>query len=222
MAQASLSRALRRTVFRLAGGPTTPDEQLLARFVARQDDEAFAQLVRRHGPTVLRVCQAVLRNTQDAEDAFQATFIVLARKAASLAQPELLANWLYRVARRAAQHARARVAKQCARERAGGDPELGIPQCPIELDWRRTLDEELSRLPDKYQAPLVLCYLEGKTSAEAAAALRCPLRTMERRLSEARQLLRSRLTRHGLTLTAAMLASLLAQQGRRRWRFLPG
>src|SRR5262245_55506608 len=215
MAQGPLGKALRRTLLRLTGGRASPDGQLLERFVTRHDEEAFAMLVQRHGPMVYRVCQRVLRHAQDAEDAFQATFIVLARKAASLAQPELLANWLYGVATRVAREARSVAGRRGAGELLTDIPEKGLEaggDLGADPDWRLALDEELSRLGDKYRAPLVLCYLEGKTNTEAAAALGCPVRTIEWRLARGRDLLRDRLQRRGLTLTAAALAGLLAKE----------
>src|SRR5262249_41068034 len=150
------------------------DGQLLARFVDRHDEEAFAELVRRHGPMVLRVCQRVLGHAQDAEDAFQATFIVLARKAGTLARPDQLSSWLHGVAVRVACKARVGVSRHQARERLAGGPALD-PFSPTDSaaeDWRPVLDEELRSLPERFRAPVVLCYLEGKTSTEVAAALR--------------------------------------------------
>jgi RNA polymerase sigma-70 factor (ECF subfamily) len=212
MAQGPLGKILRRTLLRLSSGAASPDGQLLERFVVRHDEEAFAELVSRHGPMVFRVCQRVLQHTQDAEDAFQATFIVLARKAASVAQPDLLANWLYGVAARVAGEARATVVRRSMRELRTKEPmhesETG-GALQAEKDWRLTLEEELSRLPNNYRAPVVLCYLEGKTNAEAAQVLGCRTVAIEKRLSRARSLLRQRLQRRGFLFTGTALAALL-------------
>jgi RNA polymerase sigma factor (sigma-70 family) len=170
------------------------DSQLLDLFVNWQEEAAFAALVRRHGPMVLSVCRRVLRHAQDAEDAFQATFLVLAKKAHQLQRPSLLANWLYGVAYRTALHARQRAAVRSAHEREAAsmsDPESNPDQNALEL--RRLLDEELNRLPEKYRAPLVLCYLEGKTNEEAARLLGWPSGSMSHRLARGRELLRERL-----------------------------
>jgi RNA polymerase sigma factor (sigma-70 family) len=215
MVQGSLGKVLRRTLLRLGGETGSPDGQLLDRFVVGHNEDAFAELVRRHGPMVLRVCQRALHHAQDAEDAFQATFIVLARKAASIAQPALLANWLYGVAARVAGEARAAAVRRRMREllteEPGRDLETG-GGLQTEKDWRLTLDEELSRLPSNYRAPVVLCYLEGKSNAEAAQLLGCRTVAIEKRLSRARSLLRQRLQRRGLVLSATALAALLASE----------
>src|SRR5262245_20697592 len=142
------------------GGPT--DGQLLARFAATRDEAAFEALLRRHGPMVLGVCRRVLRHAQDAEDAFQATFLVLARKAGSVSNGEAVGSWLYGVASRTAREALAVQARRRARETQVQDmphPEVQPEEFP---DWQPLLDQELSRLPEKYRAPLVLCELEGK------------------------------------------------------------
>ena len=215
MAQDSLGKSLRRTLLRLAGGAPSPDGQLLERFVSGQDESAFAELVHRHGAMVFGVCQRVLRHAQDAEDAFQAAFIVLARKASSVTQPDLLSHWLYKVALRVAFKARTSADRRRTSQQLSDESvhdQRTENRARSEQDWRLALDEELSGLPDKYRAPLVLCYLQGKTNQEAAAALRCPLRTIERRLSDGREMLRARLQRHGVALTAATLTSLLAEE----------
>src|SRR5262245_47278047 len=139
------------------------DGQLLLRYVAHREEAAFAALLRRHGPMVLGVCRRVLRDGHDAEDAFQATFLVLAQKASDVRPPEQVGNWLHGVAHRTALKARAtnarrRAGEQRLRERPGPDVS--------EEDWRELrplLDEELNRLPDRYRTPVVLCDLEGKT-----------------------------------------------------------
>ena len=171
-----------------------PDGDLLERFVRQHEEAAFAVLVQRHGPMVLSVCERVLRHSQDADDAFQVTFIVLAQKAHRLRRPGLLANWLYGVAYRTAMHARQRAARRSEREREAA--KLSVPSNDPEreaLALHRVLDEELHRLPEKYRAPLVLCYLEGKTNKEAARLLGWPSGSMAHRLARGRDLLRKRL-----------------------------
>src|SRR5205823_5136442 len=176
-------------------GTEPSDGQLLERFARLGDQAAFAALVRRHGPMVLGVCRRVLRHAQDAEDAFQATFLVLVHKAGSLQQPHLLASWLHGVAYRTAQHARSRAARRCLHEREAAAMSAAAPQLdPAQQDLLARLDEELQRLPDKYRAPLVLCYLEGKTHAEAARQLGWPVGSMSARVARARDLLHQRLS----------------------------
>src|SRR5262249_7605305 len=155
----------------------------LTRFARDRDQEAFGELVRRHGPMVRDVCRRMLKNEQDAEDAFQATFLVLAKKAGSLARPELLASWLYGVAYRTALRSRAGAARRSQAEGRGGAMLAVAP--PLDRAWRgvqAALDEEINRLDEKHRAPLVLCYLEGKTHQEAARQLGCPLGSMSWRV----------------------------------------
>jgi RNA polymerase sigma factor (sigma-70 family) len=161
---------------------------------------------------VLGVCQSVLNDTHDAEDAFQATFLVLVRKAGAIGKPESVASWLHGVAYRLAVHAKADLARRRVQERQV--PTMA-PADPItELIWRDlrpALHEEVNRLPKKYRAPFVLCYLEGKTNEEAAQLLGCPKGTVLSSLSRARERLRKRLIRRGLTLSSGLLATVLAQ-----------
>src|SRR5262249_8620240 len=165
---------LRRAV-RLRDGAGLTDGQLLEDYLSRRDEAALAVLVRRHGPMVWGVCRRVLYHYHDAEDAFQATFLVLLRKAASLASRELLANWLYGVAYHTALKARATAAKRGARERQVTDmPEPDVAPPDPWHDLQPLLDQALSRLPDKYRVPIVLCDLEGKTRKEAARQLGVP------------------------------------------------
>lgn len=176
------------------------DGELLKRFAQRHEEAVFAALMRRHGPMVLSVCRRVLRNSHDAEDAFQATFLVMIEKGHRLREPNLLANWLYGVAYRTALHARQRAARRSEREREAVVMSSDSPSDPeIESrELRRVLDEELFRLPEKYRAPLVLCYLEGKTNEEAARLLGWPSGSMSYRLARGRDMLRQRLqTRMG-------------------------
>jgi RNA polymerase sigma factor (sigma-70 family) len=195
---------------KIRGAPT--DLQLLRRFVSQRDEGAFAALVERHGPMVLRVCRQLLRQPADAEDAFQAVFLVLVRRAGEIRQAELLGNWLYGVAHRVAARLRAREARRRSREAQGSamaEAETDSPE--TEPDLQPLLHQEVDQLPEKYRAPVVLCYLEGKTNEQAAQALHCPLGTVKVRLARARALLRSRLTRRGLALSATLLAAALAQ-----------
>jgi RNA polymerase sigma factor (sigma-70 family) len=193
-------------------GGASADGLLLRRYVEARDEDAFAALVKRHGPMVLGLCRRLLGDAHDAEDAFQATFVVLAKKAATLRRPGLLGNWLYGVAYRVGVRARAVRARRRARERQAVDLP-GRDQTPdvIWSDLRPVLDEEVSRLPDKYRAPFVLCYLQGKTNEEAAALLGAPKGTVLSRLATARERLRGRLTRRGITLSAGLLAAALAR-----------
>jgi RNA polymerase sigma factor (sigma-70 family) len=192
-------------------GSGLSDAQLLGRFLDGGEQAAFAALVRRHGPMVLGVCRRVLGNIHDAEDAFQATFLVLAKKAASVMQREALAGWLYRVAYRAALEAKAKVLQRRARERQVENmphPEVAPPQAQ---DWRPVLDRELDALPDKYRVPVVLCDLEGKTRREAARQLGLSEGTLSSQLTRGRRLLARRLTRQGLALSGGALAAALAE-----------
>jgi RNA polymerase sigma factor (sigma-70 family) len=189
------------------------DRELLERFAADNDAPAFAALIRRHGPMVLGVCRRVLNQQQDAEDAFQITFLVLVRKAASLTRPELLGNWLYGVAYRTAQKARARIARQRHHERRV-DPMSSAQDPYADVHWqelRTVLDQELKQLPPKYRAPLVLCYLEGMTNEQAARRLGWPVGSMSYRLARARQMLRDRLRARRQMFTPVVLGALLSR-----------
>lgn len=190
------------------------DGQLLGEIVLRRDEEAFARLVQRHGPMVLGVCQRLLRHRQDAEDAFQATFLVLARKAASVQPPEHLGGWLYGVAYRTALEARRLAARRRARERQVENMPHPTTE-PEELwhDLRPALDQELSRLPDKHRLPIVLCDLEGRTRQEVARQLGLPEGTLSNRLAAGRQALARRLTRRGLALSCGAVGAALSRGG---------
>jgi RNA polymerase sigma factor (sigma-70 family) len=199
---------------RLAGPHPTdqlPDAQLLERFRALRDQAAFAELVRRHGPMVLNVCRSVLRHEQDAEDAFQATFLLLARKAAAVRRPEALAGFLYEVAHRVALRAQGAAARRRDRERSvipapSTDPTLDMTV----RDLHRVLHEELRRLPDRYRVPLVLCYLEGRSQEEAAGQLGWSKGTFRGRLDRGREHLRRRLAARGVALSALLCAATIA------------
>ncbi|HMC88749.1 MAG TPA: sigma-70 family RNA polymerase sigma factor [Gemmataceae bacterium] len=204
-------RYLRKFVGRRSSGQGS-DAHLLERFTALGDEEAFRALVERLGPTVLGVCRRMLRQEEDAEDAFQATFLVLARKAGTLHDPDRVSSWLYGVACRTAARAKVEAAKRRVHERQVMNRTRETKE---EVDWRDVrpvLDEEIQRLPAKYRLPFLLCYLEGHTNEEAAQKLGCPKGTVLSRLAWARQRLRDRLTRRGLTLSAAALAGGLADQ----------
>ena len=187
------------------------DAQLLQRFAASQDGAAFEALVQRHGPMVLGLCRRLLHNATDAEDAFQATFVVLVRKAGAIAKPELLGNWLYGVAYRVAVRARANAARRTAHERQAASMPKTEPTAAPDRELREVLDEEINRLPEKYRAPLILCYLEGKTNEQAARQLGCPVGSMSWRLARGREMLRQRLNRRQLAFSPLMFPPVLAQ-----------
>jgi RNA polymerase sigma factor (sigma-70 family) len=185
------------------------DGRLLAHFVATRDEAAFAALVRRHGPMVLGAVRRLVRHDQDAEDCFQAAFLVLAQRASSVRSGSLAA-WLYGVAYRVALRCRCVAARRRSRERQVG--QMPQPQmAPAEpQDWRPLLDEELNALPQKYRAAVVLCDLEGRPRREAARLLGVPEGTLSSRLAQGRSLLAGRLSRRGLALSGAALAAALA------------
>jgi RNA polymerase sigma factor (sigma-70 family) len=186
------------------------DADLLERFVTSRDEAAFATLMARHGPMVFGVCRRLLRHAQDAEDAFQATFLILVRKAASIGKRELLGNWLYGVAMRVASRTRVIAAKHRTREAMNMERSAEARCEPVEpTDVSATIAEEVQRLPAKYRIPIVLYYLEGNTSEDVAGMLHCPLGTIKTRLSRAREMLRNRLTRRGLALSAAAFSTAL-------------
>jgi RNA polymerase sigma factor (sigma-70 family) len=189
-----------------------PDGELLDRFVMQGDDSAFAVLVRRHGAMVLGVCRRALGNLHDAEDAFQATFLVLARKAASIRRHTSVASWLYAVAHHLALKARTTVQRRFIHETQVRAMLLTDPPnaaLPPDTERHAILDEELRRLPDKYRAALVLCYLEGRSRREAATQLGWKPGAVKIRLERGRDLLRQRLTRRGLALSGAAVTALL-------------
>jgi RNA polymerase sigma factor (sigma-70 family) len=194
----------------LQGGAGMTDGQLLDYFLNQRDDAAFAALVRRHGPMVWGVCRRVLHHHHDAEDAFQATFLVLVRKAASVEPKEMLGNWLYGVAYQTALKARSVAARRKGRERQVVEmPEPAVEE-EVWHDLQPLLDQELSRLPDKYRVPIVLCDLEGKTRKEAARQLGWPEGTVAGRLATARTMLARRLARRGVALSGGTLAVVLS------------
>src|SRR5262245_57377941 len=186
--------------------------QLLETYLTRRDEAALEALLARHGPMVWGVCRRVLGDYHDAEDAFQATFLVFVRKATSVTPRAMLANWLYGVAHQTALNIRASVRKRQRREQ----PMANLPEPPVmdERVWRDIqpiLDEEMSRLPDRYRVVIVMCDLEGKTRKEAARHLHCPEGTVAGRLARARGMLAKRLVKRGVAITGAASATLLVQ-----------
>jgi RNA polymerase sigma factor (sigma-70 family) len=191
------------------------DDQLLGSFVQTRDQAAFGVLVRRHGPMVLGVCRRVLRNSADADDAFQAAFLVLAQKAATIGHRELLARWLYGVAFNTARRLRRTSSRRSLHEKPFAEIEEPCAGEASHLDREvvATLDEELSRLPDRYRLPIVLCDLEGLARREAARQLGCPEGTVAGSLARARVLLASRLTKRGLAPAGSFIGAVLSDQG---------
>ncbi len=187
------------------------DVQLLQEFASHNDQTAFAALVRRHGPMVLGVCRNVLRHTQDAEDAFQATFLVFARKAGTIRKAEALVNWLHGVAYRMAMNAKRNAARRRSHEKQAQPAPQSDPAW--ETAWREVqalLNEEIQRLPQIYQATFILCCLENKSAAEAGRLLGIKEGTVWSRLAEARKRLQQRLTKRGVTLSAVLAVLALA------------
>ncbi len=192
-----------------------PDHELVERFVDRRDEGAFEALLGRHGPMVLGLCRRLLRDEHEAEDVFQAAFLALARGAASLRRRGSVGSWLYGVSYRLALKSRAASRRRAAR--TGGLTPRRSQRPPAEpadeitlREARAILDEELARLPERHRATLVLCCIEGKARDEAAQALGCPLSTVKSRLEDARELLRRRLARRGLALSATLTALALS------------
>lgn len=189
------------------------DGDLLTCFIDQNDSAAFEALVRRHGPMILGVCQRLLRNDADAQDAVQATFLVLVRKAKSIRRRDGLACWLYGVAHNTALKARAMSRLRHAKERQAGSSrfESGPIGRENALEQQLTnLDLELRQLPLHYRSPIILCDLEGQTLQEAANALGCPFGTVASRLARGRALLAKRLSRHGVMFSVGSLVSALA------------
>jgi RNA polymerase sigma factor (sigma-70 family) len=211
MASGQLNKVVERlrTVLARQDGAGIADGELLNLYVRQRDDAAFEALVRRHGPMVMGVCRRVLHNAHDAEDAFQATFLVLVRKAATLRSPGMIGNFLYGVAYRTALAARKAAARRRAKE-AQVVRQTAMPEIPWADLWP-VLDQELERLPEKYRAVVVLCDLEGKTRKEAARQLGWPEGTVASRLAQARTMLAKRLSRRGLAVSGSTLATVLSQ-----------
>jgi RNA polymerase sigma-70 factor (ECF subfamily) len=186
------------------------DGELLEGFLDRRDESFFEALLLRHGPMVLGACRRVLRNEADAHDAFQATFLVFLRKAATIVPRTMVGNWLYGVAHKTALKAQTMNRQRRAKEHQAGAKHVSAPPTALQ-DRLELLDEALGRLPVKYRSAIVQCDLEGKTIKEAAIHLQCPSGTVASRLASGRALLAKRLARYGLCLTAAAIAGGLAQ-----------
>jgi RNA polymerase sigma factor (sigma-70 family) len=187
--------------------------QLLERFATRMDEAAFEVILARYGPMVLGVCHRFLHHSHDIEDAFQATFLILVRKAGSLKDRELLGHWLYGVAYRVAVRARAHAVRTRLRNESGIEDLRDVSDPSRESDWRDlspVLDAEVNRLPERFRAPIILCLIEDRTHEEAARALGWPVGTVKSRLARGRERLRARLTRLGLAPSAALLGFALA------------
>ncbi len=195
------------------GGMT--DGQLLEQFLSGRDESAeaaFAALVGLHGSMVWQVCRGILPDPHAAEDAFQATFLILVRRAGSIRRRDAVGPWLHGVARRVALRARAGAARRRREEQGRDLTAIPAPE-PAPRDQLEALHEEVDRLVEKYRAPMVLCYFEGRTHAEAARLLKCPVATVSVRLSRARERLRARLTRRGIVLPAAWAGATLGHEG---------
>ena len=215
MAGRQLGDAVRQfqRLFAVGTASGLTDDQLLARFVSQSDDAAFEALVERHGPMVLSVCRGVLKDPNDAQDAFQATFLVLVRKARSIRAGSSLGSWLYRVAFNMSIQINSEAARRQRVEKRAGelatpmkkDHELGDDLVPA-------LYEEVSRLPEKYRLPVVLCHLEEMTHAQAAQQLGWTEGTVRGRVARAREKLRRRLARRGLALSVGAMAGALAER----------
>jgi RNA polymerase sigma factor (sigma-70 family) len=202
-------RHLHRVLKPPDGGLT--DGQLLARFIATRDEASFAELVRRHGPMVWRLCQRVLGHVHEAEDCFQATFLVLACKAAAILKQESVGSFLYGVAYRTARKAKAIHSRRMARERQVGEmPQPEVPSSEVD-DWRPRLDHELSLLHEAYRSVIVACDLEGRSRKEAARLLGLSEGTVSSRLARGRRLLAKRLSRYGLSLSGVSVATALSE-----------
>lgn len=192
------------------------DAELLTRYRCNDDHAAFEAIVVRHGPMVMGVCQRALNDVHAAEDAFQATFLVLARSSHSLRKENSLASWLHGVAHRTALKARAKTAVRQRHEQTQWSNSSRVSASPETVledgDLKKVIDAELSRIPSKYREPMVLCYLEGKTQQEVAQFLGWPTGTVATRISRGREMLRSKLLSRGITTSSAALIAFLAQQ----------
>jgi RNA polymerase sigma factor (sigma-70 family) len=210
----SVIRQLRHIVCSQKGACALTDSQLIEAFIHHRDEAAVEILIWRHGAMVLNLCRRILRDEHQAEDAFQAAFLVFIRKAGSISKRQSIGTWLYKVACRVAYQLRAGLAKQ-PKQRAEVDDLDDLPgrEPADDLIWRDlrpVLDEYIDRLPEKYRAPIVLCYLQGQTIEETAELLRCSKRTIQYRVARGRELLKSSLTRRGLALSAGWLATRLS------------
>ena len=221
LSRSCLDRGVGRHLGRLFSSGTVTgltEGQLLDRFATSRDESAFEALVERHGPMVLGVCRQLLRDPNDVDDAFQATFLVLVRKAGTLRQKELLGNWLYGVAYRVALRARSLEAGRTCQgawhvdvnnlgDNSGSEHSETVCDSVVRSEQFPLIHEEVNRLPQKYRSPVLLCYFEGLTHDEAAVKLGWPVGTVKGRLARARDLLRGRLSRRGVTVASAALAA---------------
>ncbi|MFO0967426.1 MAG: sigma-70 family RNA polymerase sigma factor [Gemmataceae bacterium] len=214
MAKPALNGVLDRLRL-LAGIPKCrdlADEALLHSFAQTRDEAAFTVLLERHGPMVLGVCRRALVRREDAEDACQATFLVLARKAGSVRRVASLHSWLHGVARRVSAQFKREQARRARRERSA--PQPAAQDTATDISWQEVqaaLDDELQQVPERYRAPLILCYLQGKTRDEAAKELGVSSGALHGRLERGRELLRGRLTRRGIALSAALFGTVLGE-----------
>lgn len=212
--------------------PPASDQQLLDLIIQSADDLAFTELVRRHGPMVLGVCRRVLNHEQDAEDAFQAAFLVLAKRASSLRNRQSLGSWLFGIARHVALRLRDKNRRRGRHENTGESVAADGSTDSATVESLALMEEELHRLPDKYKSPLITCYLHGRTQEDTAKEMRLSLSTLRRRLEEAREILRARLTRRGvslpigltglMSLTVAMPAGFAETTSRAALAFITG
>jgi RNA polymerase sigma factor (sigma-70 family) len=196
----------------LTQGSCASDGDLLERYVTERDEAAFEGLMCRHGPMVFGVCRRILGNEADAEDAFQATFLVLVRKSRSIRPREMVGSWLHGVARNTALKARSLIHKRRCKEREVGMMPPPEPSAEIRERVEALVDGELARLPDKYRLPIVACDLEGKTIKEAAHQLGWPKGTVATQLRRGRVELAKRLSKSGKTLSGTALAAFLSEQ----------
>lgn len=204
----SVLQQIRRVVRDRAGA--LPDADLLERFLSHRDSAAFEVLLWRHGPMVLSLCRRLLRHDHDAEDAFQATFLILVRQAASISKKESLAAWLYKVAYRTAVRARGRNRRLgCDTQATANIPAVDNANDAARREFDAKLDDAVQQLPPRYRVAIILCCFEGKSYREAAEQLGCPISTLSTRLMRARQLLRKRLNRYGFTLPATLVTAFL-------------
>jgi len=196
-----------------AEGAGLTDGQLLRRYFAHRDEAAFAVLVRRHGPMVLAVCRRLLRRVEDAEDAFQAAFVVLARKGVRIAERQTIGGWLHGVAYHVALDVRRRGARRQTKEQQVEDmPHPLVMPTKDQSELLAVLDREMARLPEKYRLPVVLCELEGRSRKEAARQLDLAEGTLSSRLATARKMLAKRMAGHGAAVTGASLTALFASE----------
>jgi RNA polymerase sigma factor (sigma-70 family) len=204
-----------QTLFHWGAIGTWTDSQLMTLFLTDEEgsEAAFRVLIHRHGPMVLGICRRVLGDEHAAEDAFQATFLVLVKKAGGLQDCNLLSNWLYGVALRIANKEKAKGARRRVVERQASERPVETGGDFDQDELRSVIDEEIKRLPERYRVPLVLCHLEGLRHDEVAKRLGCPVGTVESRLSRAREQLRARLERRGLAPTASVLGVILKRAG---------